>query len=108
MGTMKAIDSAKIFAVLGEEKIRSDEPRLFTEDELVRCASEPSLFSDPPAEKPCTPDGGRKPLPEDVKHKARQIFDLGCGYKRASLLLNVTQSTVRDWNRLYKAGKFNH
>ena len=35
-----------------------------------------------------------------------QCFEKGLGYKRTAGLIDVPESTVRDWKRLWKAGHF--
>ncbi len=43
-----------------------------------------------------------------IKYRARafKLFKLGLGYRTVSAMLGISVYTVRDWDRLYKMGKF--
>lgn len=43
-----------------------------------------------------------------IKYRARafKLFKLGLGYRTVSAMLGISVYTARDWDRLYKMGKF--
>ena len=45
-------------------------------------------------------------LPPEKRQAAAHCFENGLGYKRTASLIGVTESTVRDWKRLWKANHF--
>lgn len=45
-------------------------------------------------------------LPPEKRQAAVDCFQKGLGYKRTANLIGVTESTVRDWKRLWKANRF--
>lgn len=48
----------------------------------------------------------RTNYPPEVKRRALELFNMGCGYKRTSFVLGIPAYTVRDWNRRYKENRF--
>ena len=45
-------------------------------------------------------------LPPEKRQAAVDCFQKGLGYKRTAEAIGVSASTVRDWKRLWNAGKF--
>ena len=45
-------------------------------------------------------------LPPEKRQAAVDCFQKGLGYKRTAEVIGVSASTVRDWKRLWNAGKF--
>ena len=45
-------------------------------------------------------------LPPEKRQAAVDCFQKDLGYKRTAEAIGVSASTVRDWKRLWKAGKF--
>lgn len=43
---------------------------------------------------------------EDVRHRARVLFEQGYGYKTVARVVGVSMHTVRDWGRQFKRGLF--
>lgn len=44
--------------------------------------------------------------PEDVRRRAKELFESGLGYRLVARELKLSVHTVRDWGRLFKRGKF--
>ena len=44
--------------------------------------------------------------PEDIRRKAKTLFESGMGYRLVARELNLSVHTVRDWGRLFRRGKF--
>ena len=45
--------------------------------------------------------------PEDIRRKAKALFESGMGYRLVARELNLSVHTVRDWGRQFKQGRFN-
>ena len=44
---------------------------------------------------------------EEVRSRARSLFEQGYGYKSVARVIGLSIHTVRDWGRQFKQGRFN-
>ena len=44
---------------------------------------------------------------EEVRRRARSLFEQGYGYKSVARVIGLSIHTVRDWGRQFKQGRFN-
>ena len=88
--------------------------RLFKEGRFYVNEEEKTLLGEATKKAPSVPTfalkqvakGKRLIYTEEVRQAARACFDEGIGYRATADRLDVPQSTVREWNRLYKKGQF--
>lgn len=45
-------------------------------------------------------------VPDDLREKAALLFSQGVGYRAVARVLDLSENTVRDWRRYWRAGKF--
>ena len=49
-----------------------------------------------------------KKYPNDIRHRASELFESGHGYKATATILGLPTATVRDWKRRWAKGEFTH
>ena len=47
-----------------------------------------------------------KKYPNDIRHRASELFESGHGYKATATILGLPTATVRDWKRRWAKGEF--